>query len=132
MGIGEQNNHIHVPKIGWIAGICATFSVVFCYGTLMVISFLHYLGVAISLNETLWAGGIVTTATLSVFGLVLGLFRHNNPWPVIFGGSGAVIISYTMYVQYHFAVELLGFTLLCFAAIWDLRSKKASPAAIPG
>ncbi|MEH6631324.1 MAG: MerC family mercury resistance protein [Halopseudomonas aestusnigri] len=132
MGTGEQNNYIQAPKIGFVAGICATFSVVLCYGTLMVISLLHYLGVGISLNEIIWAGGIVTTATLSVFGLVLGLYRHNNPWPVTLGGLGAVIISYSMYVQYHLATELLGFTFLCFAALWDLRSKKITPVTALG
>ncbi|WP_419904795.1 MerC family mercury resistance protein [Kiloniella sp.] len=132
MKTDNQSNQCHVPKIGMIAGICATFSVVLCYGTLMFISLLNHLGVAISLNETLWAGGIVTTASLAVFGLILGLFRHKNPWPTLIGGSGAVIIAYAMYVNYHFAIELSGFCLLSLAALWDWRSKKLEPLAVAG
>ncbi|MBZ0215302.1 MAG: MerC family mercury resistance protein [Fimbriimonadaceae bacterium] len=111
---------------GWVAGVAMALSLAACYGTLAVIGLLGALGIAIALNETLWAGAIVTFATLSVGGLGLGLVRHRQPWPILVGGLGAIVLGYTMYAQYDRWTELAGFVLLSVAAFWDWRLRYIS------
>lgn len=118
------------PKFDWLAGAATALSLVVCYGTLAVIALLGALGVAIALNETLWAGAIVAFAVLAVggLGLGLGLLRHRHPWPILVGGLGAAILGYVMYAQYDRVTEFAGFVLLCIAAFWDWRLRRVSVA----
>ena len=108
-------------KISWITGVSTTFSFLICYGTLAIINLLSRVGVAVALNDTLWAGAIVATASLAVGGLLLGMARHRKAWPVLIGGIGAIFLSYAMYIEYLLVVELGGFILLSIAAFWDWR-----------
>ena len=113
-------------RFGWLAGVATIFSLVACYGTLAVIALLGALGVAIVLDEALWAGAIVTFAALALGGLALGLIRHRKPWPTLLGGLGVLALGYAMYVQYDRLTELAGFVLLSIAAFWDWRIRRAS------
>ncbi len=106
--------------------MATALSLVVCYGTLAVIALLGALGFAISLNEKLWAGAIVTFAALAVGGLGLGLARHRRPWPALVGGLGATVIGYAMYGRYDRLTELVGFVLLCLGAVWDWRLRRAT------
>ena len=115
------------PRFGWVAGAATALSLVACYGTLAVIGLLGVLGIAIALDQALWAGAIVAFAVLAVGGLGLGLMRHRRPWPILIGGLGAVDLGYTMYVQYGRLTEVAGFALLCLAAYWDWRLRRVSP-----
>jgi len=110
---------------GWFAGVCAALSVITCYGSLAVVSVLGALGMAIQLNETLWAGVIVLFAILALFGLGLGLKRHKIFWPVFLGITGTLAIIHAMYVQYDRSVEITGFILLFLAAIWDWQIRRS-------
>jgi len=107
-----------------LAGIGALLSLIVCYGTLGLIAVLGTFGIAIALNNTLWAGAIVAFAGIAVIGLGLGLLHHHKVWPLLIGGLGAGIIVYVMYVQYDRVVEFSGFILLSLAAFWDWRLKK--------
>lgn len=111
-------------KFSWLAGMATALSLAVCYGTLAVIAILGALGFAITLNEKLWAGGIVTFAALAVGGLGLGLARHRRPWPILVGGIGAAVIGYAMYGRYDRLTELAGFALLCLGAVWDWRLRR--------
>jgi arsenite methyltransferase len=106
--------------------IAATaLSLIACYGTLALIAILSALGFTISLNETLWAGAIVTFAALAVASLVLGWTWHRRPGPVILGLAGAAMLAYAMYGHYSRLTELAGFALLALAACWDWRARHA-------
>ncbi len=111
-------------KLGWLAGLAAALSLFACYGTLAVIAALGAIGIAIALDEALWAGTIVAFAVLAVGGLGLGMFRHRQPWAFLIGALGAAAIGYAMYMQYDRSIELSGFVLLCFAALWDWRLRR--------
>jgi energy-coupling factor transporter transmembrane protein EcfT len=111
---------------GWLAVAGTLLSLGICYGTLGLTSVLGILGIALVVNNTLWAGAIVAFALLAVFGLVLGQRRHRNWRPVLTGGLGAGIIVFVMYVEYDRIGELAGFVLLSVAALWDWRLKSAS------
>ncbi len=108
----------------WIAGAGTALSLFACYGTLAIIAILSALGIAIGLNETLWAGAIVAFAAVAVGGLGLGSKQHQNLLPLAVGFVGAITLVYTMYVQYDRMVELFGFMLLCLAAFWDWRLRQ--------
>ncbi len=90
-----------------------------------MISILGAAGIAISVDNTLWAGAIVAFAVLAVIGLGFGALRHKSRWPMMLGVFGTVIIIYVMYVQYDRAVEISGFILLAYAAFWDWQLKKS-------
>lgn len=111
-------------RFAWLASAATVLSLVACYGTLVVIALLGVLGIAIVVNEALWAGAIVAFAVLAVAGLGLGVVRHRRPWPILIGGLGVVILAYAMYVQYARSSELAGFVLLCLAALWDWRLRR--------
>ena len=111
------------PEPGQLAGIGTVLSLIVCYGTLALIGILGALGVAIAVNNTLWAGAIVAFAALAVVGLGAGLMRHRKPWPLLTGGTGAAVIAYAMYVHYDRTIEISGFLLLSLAALWDWRIK---------
>jgi hypothetical protein len=111
-------------RFSWLAGMATALSLAVCYGTLALIAILGALGFAITLNEKLWAGAIVTFAALAVAGLGLGLARHRRPWPIMVGGLGAALIGYAMYGRYDRLTEFAGFVLLCLAAFWDWRSSR--------
>jgi len=111
----------NTTQSGWLAGVGTLLSLAACYGTLGLISVLGTLGIAIAVDNTLWAGAIVGFAGLAVIGLALGLMRHHKPWPILIGALGAAIVAYAMYVQYDRVVEIAGFVLLSLAAFWDWR-----------
>ncbi len=111
-------------RLFWIVGGGTALSLLACYGTLAIIAILGALGIAIGLNETLWAGAIVAFAVVAVGGLGLRLRQHQNLFPLALGFVGASTLVYTMYVQYDRIVELFGFVLLCIAAFWDWRLRQ--------
>ncbi len=121
---GTEVMSFKTSRFGWIAGVATALSLVACYGTLAVIGLLGVLGIAIALDETLWAGAIVAFAALAVGGLGLGLLRHRRPWPILLGGLGAVALGYAMYGPYDRLIEVAGFVLLCLAAVWDWRLRR--------
>lgn len=112
----------------WLPGVATVLSIGACYGTLAVVGLLGTMGVALAVNDALWAGAIVAFAVLAVLGIALGLRVHRQPWPLLLGAFGAGVIAYTMYINYDRAIELAGFALLCGAALWDWRLRRMKRA----
>ena len=112
-------------RYSWLPGLATVLSLLACYGTLAVLALLGALGVAIALDETLWAGAIVATAALAVGGLAVGATRNRHVWPLLIGGLGAAVIGYAMYVQYSRVTEVSGFILLSTAVFWDWRLRNS-------
>ncbi|MCI0431250.1 MAG: MerC domain-containing protein [Rhodospirillales bacterium] len=116
-------------KLGRLPAFATLLSMVACYGTLAVVASLSALGVAVTVNETLWAGAIVAFALLAVLGLLLGYRRHRRIWPILIGGLGVLGIGYAMYVQYERWIEVSGFVLLGIGVLWDWRLRRVPPSA---
>lgn len=127
---GGQVPAIGNSRFGWLAGAATALSLVACYGTLVVISLLGVLGIAIAVDKALWAGAIVAFAALAVGGLGLGLVRHRRPGPILVGGLGASVLGYAMYVHYARLIELAGFVLLCLAAFQDWRLRRVCVSTV--
>lgn len=108
----------------WLASVATVLSIAACYGTLAVVAALGAMGIALAVNDTLWAGAIVMFAMLAVVGIALGLQAHHRPLPLLLSIIGAGAITYTMYVNYDRTVELAGFAVLCGAAVWDWRLRR--------
>jgi MerC mercury resistance protein len=111
-------------KLVWLSGFATVLSLTACYGTVAVVAVLGALGVAIALDEALWAGAIVAFAALAVGGLVVGFSHHRQVWPLVIGGLGALAVGYAMYVHFVRLIELSGFVLLCAGSVWDWRLRR--------
>lgn len=62
----------------WMAPAAAALSLIACYGTLAAIGLRGALGVAITLDETVWATAIVVFAWLTLAALWAGRRRHGS------------------------------------------------------
>lgn len=113
-------------KLDWLPGLASALSIATCYGTLVAVTILSTLGIAIAIDERIWAGAIVAFAALAVAGIALGSWRHRYPWPLLLALTGAGAIAYAMYGQYDRLIELSGFALLCLAAFWDWRLRRTA------
>lgn len=108
----------------WLPSVATVLSIAACYGTLAVVGTLGAMGIALAVDDALWAGAIVAFAMLAVVGIAVGLRAHHRPWPLLLGAIGAGAITYTMYFNYDRAIELSGFALLSAAAVWDWRLRR--------
>lgn len=118
-------------RLDGLPGLAMGLSLLACYGTLAVNLILGALGIAIALDEVLWAGVIVGFAAIAVIGLFVSYRRHHRLWPLAIGVVGFTAIIYAIYIEYHRLTELAGFALLAVAAFWDWqlrrsRSRKAT------
>jgi len=104
-----------------LAPLATLVALVACYGTLVLVALLGALGLAVAVNEAVWAVAILAFAWLAVVGLLLGRRRHGRLWPLALAIFGAVVISLTMTVAYHRLVELGGFALLVAGTVADWR-----------
>lgn len=107
--------HSSIPAVATLLSLLA------CYGTLLAIAALGAMGVAVSLNEGVWATAIFGFALLALLGLAFGLRRHGSFLPLILGAIGTGAIGYAMFVDYSRAVEIIGFLVLIGAVCLDWR-----------
>jgi len=115
----------------WLALAGTALAILACYGTLAVVAVLSLMGVALAVDEGLWAGAIVLFALLALVGIVLGWRIHRHAPPLLLGILGAGLILWTMAVTYNRAIEIAGFGFLVVAAWLDWRAKRRRPSA-PG
>jgi len=106
---------------GLMAPAAAVLSFGACYGTLAAIGLLGAFGVAITLNETIWAGAVVGFAWLALVGLLIGRRRHGSFRPMALAAAGVAMITFTMVVDYERIIELVGFAFLGTGMLLDWR-----------
>jgi len=109
---------------GWLAPAGTVLAIIACYGTLAVVGALSLMGVALAIDEGLWAGAIVFFALLAFIGLLLGWRVHRALPPVLLGVLGTGMILWAMAVAYSRPVEIAGFICLAAAAWLDLRARR--------
>lgn len=104
-----------------------------CYGTFGLISVLSLMGVTLAVNEDIWAGAIVALALLAVLCVALGYRQHRNASPVRLAIAGAVLVIWATYGAQGivdmlsvpaYVVEIIGFSELVAAVLWDWYLKR--------
>jgi ubiquinone/menaquinone biosynthesis C-methylase UbiE len=99
-------------------------SLLTCYGLLALITAFSALGITISLNEHLWAAGIILFAVLACIIVSLGLRKYKSYTPLALATLGAAVLIYTMYVHYNIVTELIGFIILAAGIFLDYRKRR--------
>lgn len=90
-----------------------------CYGTLALVGLASLLGISLAFNETMWAATIVGFVYLATLITALGIRKHGSIKALGFAIAGSVIMTYTMFVNYHLAIELLAFCCVGLASYFD-------------
>jgi arsenite methyltransferase len=96
----------------WLAPVASILSLAVCYGTLAATTVLGALGVALTLNDGVWAGAIVILAWLALPPLLLRRRRHGLLCPAALATLGATLIAFVMMVTYIHLVEFAGVAFL--------------------
>jgi len=124
--MAKLNGHVR-----WLAPAATILSLVACYGTLAAVAVLALLGIQLRIHNALWAGAIVSFATIAVIGLALGARQHRALWPLAVGAIGAAGLAYVMTVSYDRFIEIGGFLLIGLAAVADWRKRRSQPQSAP-
>ncbi|EPC01097.1 hypothetical protein L861_11020 [Litchfieldella anticariensis FP35 = DSM 16096] len=116
-----------------LAGMAALLmALLTCYGTLAVVALLPLLGLGLSLNEGAWATAIALFVLLTLAAITAGMRRHRSLGPTVVGVIATGILLYTLFVDYHILIELVGFLLLVAATGWDLYRRRRQEARVLG
>lgn len=118
-------------RADWLAPVGTIMAILACYGTLAIIGILSLMGVALAIDEGLWAGAIVIFALLALAGIVLGWRSHRSAPPLLLGVLGAGMVIWTMTIGYSRPLEIAGLACLAAAALLDWRAKRSHRTA-PG
>ena len=110
----------------WIGLAAIGVALACCYGTLAVVIVLSAAGIALDLDESIWAAAIVLLTLVAVAAVALGLRRHGNVGPIVLAVAGFSLIVWTLFGDYRLMVELFGFATLVAAAGWDWRLRRAA------
>ncbi len=124
--MAERSNA--TPRFGWLAGAGTVLEIAACYGTLATVSVLSLLGVTLVINPGVWAGAISLFAVRALLGVLLSYRQHRVRGPLTIAAVGTVLVLWTMFASYNRIVEIVGFSGLITAAIWDWRLKKCERA----
>lgn len=110
----------------WIGLAASSLALASCYGTLAVVIALSAAGVALNLEEGIWAFAIALFTLVAVVAVALGIRRHGNVGPTVLAAAGFGLIAWTLFGDYSLRVEIAGFAILVTAAAWDWRLRRAS------
>ena len=97
-----------------------------CYGTLCLVSLLALAGIALPINEGLWAVAISAFYALAVAAIAPGYRVHKNHRPILLAAIGLAVILWVMFGTYHWLTELIAFATLIAATLWNRRLQKSS------
>jgi arsenite methyltransferase len=92
-----------------------TLALVACYGTLMAVSFLPFIGLTLAVEESMWAGAIILFTGMTVVAVAAGIRKHRFFMPLVLAMVDAGLIGYMLLGLYHCLVELVGFALVADA-----------------
>ncbi|MGM0583296.1 MAG: MerC family mercury resistance protein [Pseudomonadota bacterium] len=111
------------PK--WLGLAASVLALASCYGTVAMLTALSALGIAVGLDEGLWAAAIALFALFALGAVALGRRRHGRAGPAGLAAAGSALILWTMFGGYNPALEFSGFVTLTAAAAWDWRLIRA-------
>jgi signal transduction histidine kinase len=96
-------------------------SLAVCYGKAAIIGLLVLFGASETLefNPHLQAVSMVLFAVFGLWGLGRDQRHIHDPWPLILGLTGVVILALTIYVYFHKTVELTAYTMMILSVFWN-------------
>jgi arsenite methyltransferase len=97
-----------------------------CYGTLVAVSLLPFIGLTLAVDEGVWAGAIILFTVMAAVAVAAGTRKHHSFTPLILAILGAGLVGYTLLGPYHRFAELIGFALIAGGTLWDLRLRNAT------
>ena len=97
----------------FFAGLC-------CLGSAALMSILSAFGLTFLINNAILQPILIGFLLLAVFGLVLGMRHHGNPWALIIGVLGAVTVYVFRYVSFHSLLAWLGIAGLVIASLLNV------------
>ena len=108
-------------KFAWAAGAASALAIIACYGPTLLLAVLAAAGMAVAINEGVWAGTVAVLALAAFAAALLGYRRHGAAGPVVLAGLGVALVLWALFVRYDWRVELVGFVGLALAAAWQWR-----------
>ncbi len=123
-----KDTHSEKKDYSWLssaAGLCAALV---CYGTLAAVALLSMVGITVEIDEGLMVKLISGLLILALAGMVFSFRAHRNFGPLSLSITSAALLLWVFFVSYSKPLELVGFSALLFAAVWDFRVKKRSCA----
>lgn len=108
-------------KLVWMVGATSALAILACYGTLLVVASLAAAGVAVAVNEGVWAAVIAVFTACAFIATSLASRRHGVAGPAIAAGAGTALVLWALFASYDWRVELAGFLCLALAAGWLWR-----------
>ena len=108
----------------WIGLAASGVALTCCYGTLAVVIVLSAAGIALDLDESIWAAAIVLLTLVAVAAVAFGLRRHGNAGPIVLAATGLGFIVWVLFGHYSLILEIGGFAALVAAAAWDWRLRR--------
>jgi len=97
----------------FFAGLC-------CLGSAALMSILSAFGLTFLINNAILQPILIVFLLLAVFGLVLGVRYHGNPWPLIIGSLGAVTVYVFRYIFSNSLLAWLGIAGLVIASLLNV------------
>ena len=97
----------------FFAGLC-------CLGAPALMSILSAFGLTFLINNAILQPILIVFLLLAVFGIILGVRHHGNPWPLIIGCLGAVTVYLFRYVFSNSLLAWLGIAGLVIASLLNV------------
>ena len=116
----------NIQRRGLWGTVAFVVAVLACYGSLAAVAIMSVLGVSMALNDGIWAGTIIFFSLLTTAIIGLGVRKHKSLVPLMVAVPGALLLCYTMFIDYHALTELLGFILLAVATYIDFDKRRWS------
>jgi mercuric ion transport protein len=111
----------YLDKVGPLGTL---FAALCCVGTPGVIAFLSAIGAGFLINDAILLPLLIVFLAASILGLYFSFKRHENRWPLLFGGASAVIILFFTYGMFIRPLVYLGLLGLVGASMWNVLIKR--------
>jgi rhodanese-related sulfurtransferase len=108
-------------RTSWLPGAATVLAILSCYGTMALVGLLSLLGLALHIDDGIWAAAISVFSVVAVVAIAASVRRHGSIWPTGMAIVGLALILWSLHGTYLFVVEAMGFALVIAAAFWDRR-----------
>jgi len=112
--------------LSWLGSATSLLAVAACYGTLAAVSLLSLIGINLEIEESIMVKLVSALLVLALAGMAYSFSKHRNPGPLVLSIIAAALLLWVFFGDDSKSIEMLGFSLLIVASIWDFMAKKRS------